>query len=96
VGEHDLSTKARLVEQFERARMASIVIVDLTACTFIDSTIIAAILAQRLARPRQRVEIVLPPAGSEPHRALHIGAMPELIATYPTLERALARVQPPR
>jgi hypothetical protein len=39
IGEHDLFTEQSLREQLERARMASIVIVDLTRCTFLDSTI---------------------------------------------------------
>jgi anti-anti-sigma regulatory factor len=94
IGEHDLSTKARLLEQFARARMAPIVIVDLTPCTFIDSTIVAALLAFRRSRPRQRVELVLPPRDSDAHRALYLLATPALLPTYETLEGALAEAQP--
>jgi anti-anti-sigma factor len=93
IGEHDLSTRSSLVEQFRKARMAAIVIVDLTPCTFVDSAIIGVLIGLR-SRPAQRVEFVLPPIGSHVHRALQLGELPRSCATHATLERALANVQP--
>jgi anti-anti-sigma factor len=44
-GEHDLFTKLRLQEALADAREEPNVIIDLTPCTFIDSTIIGALAA---------------------------------------------------
>ena len=77
VGEHDLLTRQSLSEQLERARTAATVIVDLTPCTFLDSTIIAALLSTRHAKLAHRVDLVLPAPGTIASRALHLTGVPE-------------------
>ena len=42
IGEHDLFTKLRLIEQFHFARFAARVIIDLTGFRFLDSTLSSA------------------------------------------------------
>jgi anti-anti-sigma factor len=86
VGDHDVFTKERLVEELERARLAATVIVDLTPCSFVDSTIIEALLS---ARHRMRVELVMPSRDSIVDRALRITGCPELFTTHASLESAL-------
>jgi anti-anti-sigma factor len=93
VGEHDLLTRPRVDEQFERARTASLVIVDLARCTFLDSTVIAALLGARRARGAGRIEIVMPRPGGVAARALHLTGVPEFFPTHATLEDALSRAE---
>jgi len=90
IGEHDLFTKPRLTEQLHRARLADTVIVDLTGCTFLDSTIISTILGARLDLLSPRIELVLPPAGSISYRALHVAGVPTFFVSYATLEEAVS------
>lgn len=91
IGEHDLVSSHRLQEEFERARLAATVIVDLTHCTFLESSIIGSLVR---ARSRMRVELALPPAGSSVERALRITGLPELFATHGSLEEALDHTHP--
>jgi anti-anti-sigma factor len=94
VGEHDLFTEPSLREQLEHARMASIVIVDLTRCTFMDSMIMAALLGARHAKGlARRIDLVLPAPGTVASRALHLTGVPEFFENYATLEAALANAQ---
>jgi anti-anti-sigma factor len=94
IGEHDLLTEQLLREQLEHARMASIVIVDLTRCTFLDSSIMAALLGARHARgPARRIDLVMPGHGTVAFRALHLTGVPEFFEHHATLDAALARAE---
>jgi anti-anti-sigma factor len=86
IGEHDLFSRQQIGEELERARLAATVIVDLTHCTFMDSTIIESLLN---ARHRIHVELAMPPRGSIVDRALEITGSTELFATHESLEEAL-------
>jgi anti-anti-sigma regulatory factor len=68
------------------------VIVDLTRCTFLDSTIIECLLE---ARHRSRVELALPARGSTADRALRIAGAPDFFTTHAALEEALDHAQTP-
>jgi anti-anti-sigma factor len=89
-GEHDLFTRHQLGQKLEMARLAALVIVDLTACTFLDSTIIESLLK---ARHRMRVEIVMPALGSIADRALRMTGAPDFFTTHSSLEEALDEAQ---
>jgi hypothetical protein len=91
IGEHDLSTRHRLSGELERARLAATVIVDLTQCTFLDSSIIESLWG---ARHRMHVELAMPPRGGVADRALHLTGSPEFFATHASLEEALDHTQP--
>jgi anti-anti-sigma factor len=94
-GEHDLFTKGLLEAALREARTASTVIVDLTPCTFIDSTIIATLLAVRHARAHvQRIELAVPATARAVHRALELTGVPAFFATHATLAAALANAEP--
>ena len=78
VGEHDLATREAV-----RVALASVggnVLVDLTACPFIDSTMIGVLLESASARTRdgQRLELVFPPGGRI-WRTLDITGVPRLV-----------------
>ena len=80
----------RPTEQLHRARFAATVIIDLTDCTFLDSTIISTLLRARLDLLSPRIELVLPPAGSISYRALHLAGVPTFFVTYASLEQAVS------
>ena len=78
-GDHDLSTKPQLLDALAGVRRASGIVIDLTRCTFVDSTIIAAILHAVHGRSdKDPIVSVLLPSGTatsiarfqSPHRDL--------------------------
>lgn len=75
VGEHDIATHEQVVEAL--AQVSGNLLVDLTECTFIDSTVIGAVSARSVAlrRDGHRLELVVPPAGSAVTRVLEIVGM---------------------
>lgn len=88
-GDHDLATKPMLVAELAGVPLDASVIVDLTRCTFIDSTVIGALLGARLP-DRPRVSLVLPPDTSYVTRALSVVGMQDLLPVHPSVAAALA------
>jgi anti-sigma B factor antagonist len=92
-GDHDLSTKPQLVQALTRLGRGAWtrIVLDLRACTFVDSTIIAAILsAQRQASTRDAsVAVVLPADTSYVYRALSVVGLTALIPAHASIEAAL-------
>ena len=88
VGELDLST-AELVGEALRTAHGT-VIVDLTACPFIDSTGLALLLrtAQRLERDSGRLGLVA--VDPEIQRLLHITGLDMTITVHATRDQAMA------
>jgi anti-anti-sigma factor len=85
-GEHDLSTSEAL-----RVALASVtgkVLVDLTACSFLDPTIIGVILRcdQRLAGTGSRLELLLPAEANEVARVLEVVHVRDLVRTREAAE----------
>jgi anti-anti-sigma factor len=93
-GEHDLSTHARVVSELERARLASVIVIDLTPCTFLDSTVIRALLRSKESVLPRSVVLVLPPNGSVVSRALRLVGIQHLLPSYAALEDALRAAEP--
>jgi anti-anti-sigma factor len=81
-GEHDLAT-ADEVEQTIRAIDGN-VLVDLSDCTFIDSTVIGVLFAanQGLERDGRYLEIVVPPANTNVVRTLELVQMRDVIVVH--------------
>jgi len=88
IGDHDLATKPSLVAELAALPPEAAVVIDLTDCTFVDSTVIGAILNAR--RPeRTRVSLVLPPDTSYVMRALSVLGVSDLMPVHPSIEAAL-------
>ena len=88
-GDHDLTTKPMLVAELAGVAPETAVIIDLTACTFIDSSVIGTILGAR--RPdRPRVSLVLPADASYVTRALSVIGVRDLLPVHPSVAAALA------
>jgi stage II sporulation protein AA (anti-sigma F factor antagonist) len=89
-GELDLSTAETLGQALGGTRGK--VVVDLTACPFIDSTGLALLLrtAQRLERDSGSLGLVS--VDPEIRRLLHITGLDMTIAVHPTRDEAIAAV----
>jgi anti-sigma B factor antagonist len=88
IGDHDLATKPSLVAELAALAPEAAVVIDLTRCTFVDSTVIGAILNTRQP-DRPRVSLVLPPDTSYVVRALSVLGVRDLLPVHPTVEAAL-------
>jgi anti-anti-sigma factor len=88
IGDHDLATKPKLVAALAGLAPEAAVVIDLTRCTFVDSTVIGAILGTRLP-DGPSVSLVLPPDTSYVVRALSVIGMRDLLPAHPSVEAAL-------
>jgi anti-anti-sigma factor len=82
-GEHDLASAAEVTRAI--GAIAGNVLVDLTACSFIDSTIIEALIgnAKDLEREGHFLEIVAPPENTVILRTLEIVGMRDVMVIHP-------------
>jgi anti-anti-sigma factor len=92
IGDHDLATKPMVLEGFADVAPDMSVVIDLTRCTFIDSTVIGAILGARVP-DHPRVSLVLPPDTSYVVRALSVIGMRDLLPVHPSVEAALEELE---
>jgi anti-anti-sigma factor len=92
-GDHDLSTKPQLIEALRRVRRGSRLVIDLQRCTFVDSTIIGAILAAFRAGSSEELHlsVVLPDDTSYVYRALSVMGLHQLVPAHLSVEAALGR-----
>jgi anti-anti-sigma factor len=81
-GEHDLATAGE-VEQTIRAIDGN-VLVDLSDCSFIDSSVIGVLFAanQGLEREGRYLEVVVPPANANVARTLALVRMRDVIVVH--------------
>jgi hypothetical protein len=86
-GEHDYAARAILVAALEP--LAGHIVVDLTPCTFLDPSVIGAIIGKALAlgKTDNRLELVVPGSGSVSRMVgrLGIDALIPLIDEPPTI-----------
>jgi anti-anti-sigma factor len=94
-GEHDLSTKTELAVALAAASQRPRVLVDLSDCTFIDSTVIALLFAahrQQVMR-NQIFALILPRGANTVERILTLSQVALIIAVHETRGAALANIQ---
>jgi anti-anti-sigma factor len=93
-GDHDHSTKPRLIDALAGVRQEQWVVIDLQRCTFVDSTIIATILAacRRGATREPNVSVALPDDTSYVWRALSVVGLRDLVPAHLSIEAALEAV----
>jgi len=94
-GEHDLTTKEALSDALARASAHSCLLVDLGACTFLDSTVIGLIVAtcQRMWEQDRRLELVIPPEAEPIHRVMRVAGLATFVTIHATRSEALAILQ---
>jgi anti-anti-sigma factor len=96
-GEHDLSTTTALRAALEEGAAHSSVLVDLSECSFVDSTIIATILcaARHFQARGERFGVVIPAAQSQVQRVAEMIHLGELVPIYTSREDARAELTLP-
>jgi anti-sigma B factor antagonist len=95
-GEHDLSTQRTLTEAFETAGARSNLVVDLSDCTFMDSTVIGALLTSaRAAHERDELfAVVIPPERANLGRLAEMTRLAEVFPVHTSLAAALVALAP--
>jgi anti-sigma B factor antagonist len=85
-GEVDLSSHERLTEQLRQAASVGAVVVDLSDCTFIDSSGIRALLLGE----REAERFALAGAGDQVKRVLEMTGVEQAVPVHATVDEALA------
>ncbi|MDP9255636.1 MAG: STAS domain-containing protein [Actinomycetota bacterium] len=94
-GEHDLATKPRLLDALAAVRNKPNLIVDLSPCTFLDSTIIGVLLTACPISPpsAQRIALVVPESTSSVNRAVSVIGLRDLLVVHETIDHALRSIE---
>jgi anti-sigma B factor antagonist len=94
-GEHDLSSEPGLSEALDEAAAHSSVIIDLSDCSFIDSTVIAALVrVARVVRGKDdRLALVIPPEQRHLSRVAEMTRLGEVLAIYPSRASTVSDMQ---
>ncbi len=85
-GEHDIATSAGISETL--APIDGNVLVDLSDCAFVESTVITVFVADSRERARkgQRLELVVPTGNATITRTLQVSGLSELLTVHKTHE----------
>ena len=83
-GEHDLTTQLRVKEALARAGETPRVLVDLSECTFADSSVIRALITAHgeISRREGNLEVVIPPAATAARRVADLTSLAEIIPIH--------------
>jgi anti-anti-sigma factor len=94
-GEHDLNSKQVLREALASAGADANVLVDLSECSFIDSTIIGVLVQafQAQAERGRRLELAIPPAAHAVQRVVTIAGLTTFLSMHETRSAGLASMQ---
>lgn len=94
-GEHDLSTEAALTQALDEAAAHSNVLVDLSDCDFVDSTVIAALLrvARAVSERGEQLALCIPAAQRQITRIAEMTHLGELLPIHTSRAAALASLQ---
>ena len=94
-GEHDLSTAPELMQALEQAAAHSNVVVDLSECSFIDSTVIQALVktARGVHARGEQLVLVIPSESRQVARVAQMTQLAEILPIHPTQRAALASIQ---
>jgi anti-sigma B factor antagonist len=94
-GEHDLNSRPVVAEALARACERANVLVDLSECSFIDSTIIGVLVAAFQAQSERggRLELVIPPGTQAILRVAKIAGLPTFMVIHETRVAGLASIR---
>jgi anti-anti-sigma factor len=96
-GEHDLNTRPELGEALARAGEESSVLVDLSECEFIDSTVIGALVVafQTVTERGRRFELAIPADAKAVQRVARVAGLATFLTIHGTREAGLASISAP-
>jgi anti-anti-sigma factor len=94
-GEHDLGTEPALMRALAEAAANSNVLVDMSECDFIDSTVIAALLrvARTVTERGERFALYIPAAQRQITRIADMTHLAELLPIHTSRAAALASLR---
>jgi anti-anti-sigma factor len=89
-GEWDVSTQPQLAEALQHARGRQNVVIDLSDCSFVDSTTIGMLITldHQLAADSGRLEIALPPSHNVVNRAFSLLGVREVLSVHDAIDVA--------
>jgi len=95
-GDHDLATRAEINATLARVGGEADVLVDLSECSFIDSSVIGALVAafQTLAEGGRRLELAIPSDAVTIQRVAQVAGLATFLAIHETREAGLASISP--
>lgn len=93
-GEHDLGSRSRITEMLAGASDQATVLVDLSECTFADSSVVAALVVARdeLRRRGGRLAVVIPPEARAMRRVAELARLADILPIHETRSAAEARL----
>jgi anti-anti-sigma factor len=93
-GEHDLTTRAAINDALTRAGDGSHVLVDLSECSFIDSTVIGVLVLafQAYGEQGRRLELAIPPSASAVQRVAKVTGLTTFFAIHETRSAGLESI----
>jgi anti-anti-sigma factor len=93
-GEHDLGAKSELADALAVAGRQPHVVVDLSECTFIDSTVLALLLAAHRSQIERagRLDLVIPSSARAIQRITNLARIDTLLTVHETRSGALAGI----
>jgi anti-anti-sigma factor len=91
-GEHDISTKAAVSAALTRAQQHSDVLVDLSECSLVDSTVIGLLItsASALQERGEQLVLVVPPASTLVARVVEMTRLADVFPVHASRSDALA------
>ena len=91
-GEHDLGSRQALAETLARIDQACDVLVDLSECTFLDSTVLGVLLAASQEREATgaRLGLVVPPETHIVYRITSVAGVAAFLPIYASREAGAA------
>jgi anti-anti-sigma factor len=94
-GEHDLSSKERLSEALAKAGARRDVFVDLSECTFMDSSVVAAFFHARtkLELRDGRLELIIPPRAAAVRRVAEVTVLSAILPVHESRSAALVSLR---
>jgi anti-anti-sigma factor len=94
-GEHDISTQPTLEWALECATAQSDVLVDLSECTFMDSTVIRLLIkaAHRVQARGGQIALVIPPAPAQVARVAAMVQLGDIIPLHAAYDAGIASLE---
>jgi anti-sigma B factor antagonist len=94
-GEHDLSTQPEVADALAQAAAHSNVVVDLSECSFIDSTVIQELVktSHAVSAKGEQVILVIPRKQAAVARIADVTGLAQIFELHPTTDAALASLE---
>jgi anti-anti-sigma factor len=91
-GEHDLSTQPEFAQALELAAAHSNVVVDLSDCAFIDSTVITEFIktSETVRAKGEQIVLVIPPTQTQIARIAQLTGLSHIFALHESTQAAFA------